>query len=826
MKSMQDNPIYLHIKDNVQDAVLFKANVLLELAGDDIHQEDKAISDIAQMISYVESEFIREEFANKIHQKHKKFKAASILKRINGFVKERDDKVQQLAENERALPSWINKEKFYTIGFDSKTDGIQNTGIYFHMGEKGARQLTNFVITPLIHVYSKDENQNRRLTEVNNGITKTVLELPSKAFTSVDQFESILMNEGVFFLMDGFTKAHLNKMKSQFLREYPKCFELKTLGWQPEGFWAYSNKIYSDSLCSFNEYGYVEINGTNYLSMAASSIHNDVRAEDDIYKNDRFLQWSLPAIDFKEWAKMVAGAYGENGHFGIMFCFISLFRDIVFALNSSCPHLYVYGQVQSGKSKFAETLSNLFFKEMPFFNLNQGTDYAFFNRLERFRNCPVGFNEFDENAIKEEWFRVIKAAFDGEGREKGSMTRKKKTETQEILCAIILIGQFLSTKDDASVLSRTIPLKITPNGRTTEQIEHYDRLKAYEKVGLGGILVELLQHRKLMESKYPEVYRKEFKKLGQAFEAENIKVKARIHSNFCTVLTMRAVLDGKLQFPFSYDQFFSLVKQEIIRLSQQISESDSLAAFWKTMEFMLDQEMIEDGWDFKIEAKDEIPLMISRSEIGEDGKNTRIKKFAEPKKLIFLRLTTIHPLYMNAMRQQTGKTGLNQETIVTYMRDLDSFVGVIKSTSFKNRKGKGTVSNAYVLDYDLLNANLERFQEPMGEDRTIEGEVRYRNAEIIDVMGVGKLTWIMEDDKSYEKDGQTIKNIVTIKCYSEQLQYEAQMVAGAKIKVLGKYREFKSRDTMVGEMMAAKIEFVSSIPVPVPAVDNQESLPF
>lgn len=811
-----DSVVYQYIQEKAVDAVVYKAEKLFKQAGDDINAADEAFTEICESISLIISESKREAYARKLSRTYKSFKESAFLKKINGFVKERDDVEQVRHEKESAIPAWINKEKFYTKGFDAKIDGMHNTGVYFHTGEKGAKQLTNFVINPLIHIYSKDDTQNRRLTEVDNGITKAVLELPSKAFSSVDQFESILMNEGVYFLMDGFTKSHLNKLKSQLLREYPKCFELKTLGWQPEGFWAFYNRIYKDTVLPFNDYGYTELDGVNYLSMAASSIQGEVRAEDDLYKNDRFLQWSTPVITFKDWSKLMVDTYGDNGYRAVMYVFVTLFRDVVYSLKSSCPHLYAYGPVGSGKSVFAESISNLFFNQMPFFNLNQGTDFAFFNRLERFRNCPVGFNEFDEHAIKEEWFRAIKSAFDGEGREKGSMTRKKKTETQDIQCTIILIGQFLSTKDDASVLSRTIPCEIKANHRTQLQTDSYNKLKAYEKAGLGGILVELLQHRALIDKKYAEVYAKEFKKLTEAFEKDNIKVKTRIQNNFCTMLAMRSLLNDLVYFPFSYEDFFEKTKYDIISLSHLISESDSLASFWKTIEFMSEQDMIEDGWDYKIEVKDELPIMLSRADRGSDNKDTRLQKFEEPKKLLFIRMTTIHPLYMNATRQQTGKTGLNQETITRYMVGLESYVGMIKSTSFKSKNGTSKISNAYVFDYDMLGMNIEKTTEPIGRPYVLEGEILQHDALAVITPGGEKLQWKMNDIRSLKGDDK-IKATVEVTCWWEEFQHAGRLTKGTRVKIHGLLTESKSGDTIKGQLIVQSLEFVSSIPAPVPA---------
>src|SRR3546814_7190209 len=129
----------------------------------------------------------------------------------------------------------------------------------------------------------------------------------------------------------------------------------------------------------------------------------------------------------------------------------------------------------------------------------------------------------------------------------------------------------------------------------------------------------------------------------------------------------------RIRFPFTYAEFYKECKNEIIKLSNLISDSDSLASFWKMTEFLLDQGMIEDGFDFKIEMKDEVSVLISRSDVGNDGKNTKTIRFEEPKRLLFLRIRNVHPLYMSSTRTQTGKTGLNEETIMMRIKEQQYF---------------------------------------------------------------------------------------------------------------------------------------------------------
>lgn len=807
--------LFDYIQNNRQNGIIYKAKHLLTEAGQDLHLRGEAMDAICDLLALLPSDAIREDYIDRlVADKSLKIKASVLRKQITEATTKLEKKREEKAERESLLPSWIEKEKFYTIGFDWKIEGTDHTGFYFNTGDKGAKRMTNFVLQPLIHVYSKDSGENRRLTEINNGLKKTVMELPSKAFTSVDQLESILLDEGPFFMLDGFTKSHLNRLKAEFMPMYPKCFELKTLGWQPEGFFAFYNKIWHDnSLIDFNEYGFTEIDGTNYLSMGFSSLQDEVRGEDDLYKNDKFLAWDRSEINFAEWGDLMTKAYGRDGWIAVACSFVALFRDIVFDVGNYCFHLYAYGAIQSGKSKYAESLSNLFFDEMPAFNLNQGTDYAFWSRLGRFRNTPVVLNEFDEDEIREDWFRGIKSAADGEGREKGIYGSKRKTTSQAVEAFIVLIGQYLTTKDDASVLSRTVSRPFRPQDeRPAEVVDAFNRLKDLEKKGLSGILPEMLVHRKHAEENYSATYYEVFKAMGESITKDGVFVKTRIQQNYCLMLAMVKLLNDRIKFPFTYEDFFQECRGEIIKLSNLIKESDSLASFWKMVEFLLDQGDVEDGFDFKIEMRDEVPIMISRTDVGSDGKNTKVLHFDEPKRLLFLRLNNVHSLYMSASRSQTGKPGLNQDTIAMRLKEQPYYLGTNKGISFRSEQtGKSTITSSYVFDYDAMAVNLIRSEEAPGEDKTIVGYVRYANAQVIDVVGVPKTTWKLAVDKSYEHDGKTVNKEEIITCYHRDLDMARSITMNAQLKVTGRYVEVGKSERIHRSMQVEKIEFVSPL---------------
>jgi DNA primase len=64
--------------------------------------------------------------------------------------------------------------------------------------------------------------------------------------------------------------------------------------------------------------------------------------------------------------------------------------------------LYAFGERSSGKSKWAESIMALFYIKRQAFNLNSGTDFAFFNYMQIFINCPAALNEADEKVLKPE----------------------------------------------------------------------------------------------------------------------------------------------------------------------------------------------------------------------------------------------------------------------------------------------------------------------------------------------------------------------------------------------------------------------------------------
>ncbi len=679
------------------DALYFKAQHLMEQAVGE-HELSAGVKSIANSLAHVQDDFLRDTYVKGISKAHKPI-TASIMGRM---VKEAKEQISKAIDRHRPgiskeeqnawskIPRDVDREDVLKHGFyHIKKFKDERTGYWFRTSASGDfTQVSNFVMTPLFHKYDQDDNT--RIIKIENEFTTEIVEMPSKALISVDQFRNFLFEKGPFFF-EG-EKHHLNKLNKKYLYEFPKAYELKTLGFQSEGFFAFYNAAYNGKLTPYTDDGLFEHNEKNYFSPASSDIYKDYRKDDDMYENDRYLEYTPEIISFGNWGKLMEEVYGDHAKACVPFALVALFRDIVFKVDNNCPHLYFYGQAKSGKSKAAESVDALFFKGKPAFNLNSGTDFAFAASYSRFRNCPAVFNEFDDSDLKPEWFQALKGAYDGEGRERGKGGSKKKTETMKVHSAIVLLGQYLSTKDDNSILSRCImrAFRLVPN-RSQSQINAYNNLKEKEKQGLSGTLIKLLEQREFIEKNYYNAFNQKFKQLGSTLKKQGKKTEERVLRNYSSMCTLYSMIEGRVaNLPWKSIDYDQWAMNEITNLSSLITSSDILITFWNIVELLFVEGKVQKGIHFKVTHN------VKSIRHTVNGKDVYLT-FDKPKSILHMRLRLVQLLYAKESKEST----LNEQSLKTYLKNKDYYLGSINSEKFDL-----TSSSAYIFDYKGLDISL------------------------------------------------------------------------------------------------------------------------
>lgn len=684
--------IYDFVKAKHQDAIIHYASERGKLTKS-VAERSELLHDLANMLSFLAKDTMIVEYCKTIAKgcnlDPKEFRREAMRQK---------EEREQLAidEDDIPIPVGVNREEFEKHGFYEMSD--KRAGYYFWAGGKEKfTQVSNFIIVPQFHIYSKTDN--KRLVEINNGKYSSVLDLPSKALVGIQMFREYMYQEGNF-RFDG-NSMQLNKIIAKISEKFPRCEELKTLGWQGEGFFAFSDGIFNGTWIPVNKHGVVINKEKHFFLPAFSSIYADTREEDDLYENDRWFKFkSSPKNNFENWGKLIMQAYGQQkGMFAVAYLVASLFRDMIYSKYKIFPHLFLFGEKGSGKSQVGWSLSNIFWSGQPGFNLTAGTNVGFFRKLARARNSVTWFDEYNDY-IDPKRFQALKSAYDGIGHEKGVMSRDNRTESTKVNSSCVISGQYLPTLDDNALFTRSILLTFRKEdwqGKPDVAFS-YSELKQMEESGQSGIIADIIKFRDLMESKYTAVFAEEFTKMKEDIEDYN----ERILRNFVTIISAVKTLKDVLKFPFSYDDIYKQSKAMIIEQSAQISESEALSQFWLMIEFLYRDRRINYAngsyaeTDFKIQMVDSLKIMVNRKE-------ENMHNFTLPTKCLFVRFSKIHPLYMEMHRKQHGHNGIAMSSLKTYIHGHKAFIGLTKATSFNDG-----VSSAYVFDYNELGINIEQ----------------------------------------------------------------------------------------------------------------------
>jgi DNA primase len=681
-----------------EELLIITADKLFAEAGENLSKRSDAINQLCQMIfdlhDPIKTEIYITDLSKKYHITKKTF--SEKFKTLKNSSSQADDKVTAIE-----LPAGADEKMARKHGF------FLHLNKYYFITRDGLFKASNFIIKPLFHIYSKSDN--KRLVEIVNEYGfKRILDIPSKNFVGLENFRQSIFAEGNYIFFG--TSIHFMKILEHFSNDFPVCNELKTLGWQREGFYAFANGIYNGTWQKTDEFGITQHKKTKYFSPAFSIVYSDVREDDDDYENDRYFIWQPSPVTFGEWTKLMIDVYGEKAIIAIAFLVASTFRDLIYEKYKIFPHLFLFGEKQSGKSQLAWSLSNIFFNNLPAFNLNSGTQVGFFRRLSRVKNCICWFDEYT-NDIDEKRFQSLKSAYDGMGHEKGKMTKDSRTEITKVNSSCVISGQYLPTRDDNALFTRSILLSFERKKYTDEEIKLYDRLKEVELTGLSSLVGEILQHRERVDRAYGMSFSGIMEKLKDELIRENLPFDERLLRNFTSILTPVQIImntTDPLQFNFTYEQIYKLAKDMIWNLSIQISSSEAVASFWNIVESMLDRKEIKEGDDFKI-----ITSIGQFTVKDKTGKEVTIDFTSNPTLLLYIRFTKIHPLYMEAHRRQYGKNGVDMMSIEHYFKNHRAFIGWIRGTRFDT-----TTSSAFVFRYDQLGVNLIR---TVKEDEKTDG---------------------------------------------------------------------------------------------------------
>ena len=662
--------------------------------------------------------------------------AASFTKILKPFLdKKKNVKAQDLEDTViddvrynfdiENLPVYVDKKFFYRYGFfPAQNEQGKKIFYVFRTPENTLVKVGNFFLEPLFQVFDLDPNKNKRIVRLNHAELgrSEYVEMPSSAMMDFMALKKFCWNQGGYIFSKGKPYHHEAILESIAL-QFPKCYEFSTFGWQPEGFFAFANGIYAEkNFLPVDELGLVAWQEQTYYSPSFSKIFADQRADSDKYINDRFLiHTNKEGASWKVWCELMNQVYkyNDNGKWAILFTILATHRSVIFPIDRFFTTLFFIGPTDSGKSRIAESIRSPFMYGAPLFNLNSGTDAAFFTVMERFRDIPVIFEEYNDLQISDIKFQGLKAAvYDNEGKTKRKEAGTKELDISQVNCAPLVLGQDVPEKDDGSLANRCIMCKVVKKDDWTDQeIDVYNDLKTAEKKGLSNIATAMISKRPEVLKHWSRIQKEVYLEMKNALIRDGANYQTRILNTVSLILAAAKLWETEcteFPLPFTYKEFFPIAKQKIMIQSESIKESNKLASFFDALVTLLNKDNgILEGREFKIEPWKEVVYQKTTTE-------NATKDFGKVKKVLYLRLNILHTMYRDIFKGEA----LKYSALMTYLQNHPAYIGPVRSTRFSWSRPEEVANpagyierimkpfnintSALMMDYEVLGIDLEK----------------------------------------------------------------------------------------------------------------------
>lgn len=632
--------------------------------------------------------------------------------------KEKKAKSQEADKKESnllRLPEGADKDQYLEDRFC-----VVGNQYWFH-DNNGFFPGTNFRMQALFHVEGKQDN--KRLCEVINSLGhKRLIDFESTELINFTKVQERLIMEGYFFFEPGVSTTHFKLMAKKLLKDFVTATEMKILGHQREGFFAYADGIYhNNTFFPVNKYGIVNIEGlvkekseyrsdiSHYYSPSHSEIYKASREDDDPYENDRHFVYRRATPSLDAWMSQIVKVFGNKGKLGVAFVLAVNFRDLFLIHWKYFPILGGFGQRDSGKSAFGACLQSFFYNDLKALELNTSTLVGISRRLTRVKNAMVFFDEYRDD-MDEEKKQQLKGTWNGIGREKGKGVDSTRTSTDKINSGLYYAGQYLPAGDDGALPSRTIVLNFEQKEYTAEEKEEYGRLVSWNNAGISSFITDVLQHRQFVEKELVKFYNEVSKELKGALK--DVEYQNRIFDNYLVPLVIVKMLKERFNFPFTYEEYFQLTKDSIIDNSDMVSDADGLARFWRIVEYLANKEVkvLKENHDYQIEQDSSVKYMVKRGEQAE-WKNKNHDK------ILYLSFSKVHQEYHKEASRRQGEDIISETVIRNYLKSKKYFIGL-----FAARRMGGTGTSGYAFNYSEMQ-RLGIVNLPSAKDDAIQTEL-------------------------------------------------------------------------------------------------------
>jgi len=643
---------------------------------------------------------------------------STIVESLSEIIKPKNLWVKVIKELEKEA---LEKSAFKELSTNGRTNEqnkslekygfYQEKNCYYFYAPKGEGfyQGSNFTLEPLFHIEST-VNAKRLYRLKNEYDIVKVLEFSQKDLIAISAFRLKCESLGNFRFDGG--EYGLSKIKAYLYEKTKSCKEIVQLGWQKEGFFAWSNGIFTGGAFSeVDELGIVEHEGVFFYIPALSSFY---KQEDTLFQFERRFRYLPGKIPLYEYTEKLVSIYGENAIAGFCFYVASLFRDVIVAIFRFFPVLNIFGPKGTGKSELAVSLLKLFGDLPVGINMTNTTIAAMADHVSHTRNALCHIDEY-KNSVDYEKIEFLKGLWDGVGRSRMNMEKDRKKEMTAVDTGIILTGQEMTTADNA-LFSRVIFLSVSQSKFSDEEKANFDNFKKLEQQGLTHLTSLLLSFRSYIKDNFVEQYNLALEDVLRKIEKH--KIEDRILKNWVVPLAAFRCINAQdsICFPFTYPKVVEVFAQMISHQNDKVIAGNEVSDFWNTYQELFSAGFIEHRYDLRIKFVPELRCVQQH--------------YLRKIRVLFINPIRIFSLYAQSKKNNLEKR-LPKDTLQYYLQNSEEYLGTQQIRFKKPLKnlqerqtatqmpGDGSVSFEYERPYAWC-FDYEKLVERMGLDLETE----------------------------------------------------------------------------------------------------------
>ena len=420
-----------------------------------------------------------------------------------------------------------------------------------------------------------------------------LLEVPHDDFRSAIRLRGLVLKERYALQIND---NELIKLQDYLFREtkFGSAIKINRFGFHPESevFFFANAAVKDGKKLAANEFNIVE------------SLPHHLCAPTAPKRGNHQFTLTDHAITFNEWYCTYCDAHEyENAFLAACFYIMSLFRDITISHNSFSPILYVKGRAGSGKSSIVRSLTNLFGFTQDLINLKtKNTGAALVKLMSQASNALIWMDEFYNDF---EFEGVLQAAYDNAGYHLSTGVGTRETTDIDIKSALALTSNDIPK--NPAFFSRCVYIPINTTKKTEAQRKAYYQLQALEKVGLGAITVELLNHRPVAKAEYAKSHAELSHSIRQALQSvKNERIIENATATMAQAYTLNvAGLIGMTEYGEKADILAEFTRMAIKYIERQdaiMDDESHLAKFFDILQTLKDERKIQNGIQYRIDG--------------------------------------------------------------------------------------------------------------------------------------------------------------------------------------------------------------------------------